>query len=413
VVLACGLEPRKNVMRIILDITKGEMPLLKVQTGTYETAIRVNNIHPVLKPNHAQRIQGATNVVQANINVKPIIDRATSTTKSAKSTPKQFINGMMNIAKRNKQHIVLPEGNEPRILRAAETLLHRGIVNLTLLGNVEDIRAQITTLGLKLDDAKIIDPTTSELREQFAKRYIELRSPKKTPTWETAFNLMGEVTYFGTMMVQEGLANGMVSGSITTTAATLRPALEFVKTKPGCSIASSVFFMCLPDQVLVYGDCAVNPNPTPEQLADIAIASAETAASFDVEPRVAMLSYSTGASGTGAEVDKVRRAVEIVKERKPDLLVEGPIQYDAAIDAGVAKTKLPGSKVAGAATVFIFPDLNSGNIGYKAVQRVSNATAIGPVMQGLRKPVNDLSRGCTIPDIINTIAITAIQAQRS
>lgn len=339
---------------------------------------------------------------------------ASSESKPEKTSPTQFIDRMMEIAKRDKKRIVLPEGKEPRILQAAKVLIDRDIVDLTLLGNESEIRQQIEQLGLEFDDRlTIIDPTTSELREPFAKRYIELRSPKKTPTWEQAYNLMGDVAYFGTMMVQEGLAGGMVSGSITTTAATLRPALEFVKTKPGCSIASSVFFMCLPDQVLVYGDCAVNPNPTAEQLADIAIAAAETASSFDVEPYVAMLSYSTGTSGTGPDVDKVRRATEIVKERNPDLLVEGPIQYDAAIDPSVAKTKLPGSKVAGAASVFIFPDLNSGNITYKAVQRVANATAIGPVMQGLRKPVNDLSRGCTIPDIINTVAITAIQAQRS
>ena len=320
----------------------------------------------------------------------------------------------MDIARRDKKHIVLPEGHEPRILRAAQVLLERGIVNLTILGNEDEIQREISRQGLKFNgDLQIINPATSELRERFAKRYIELRSPKKTPTWELSYDLMNDTTYFSTMMVQEGLADGMVSGSITTTAATLRPALEFVKTKEGYSIASSVFFMCLPEQVLVYGDCAVNPNPTAQQLADIAIASAETAQSFDIEPYVAMLSYSTGSSGSGSDVDKVREATAIVKERNPDLLVEGPIQYDAAIDPTVAKAKLPGSRVAGAATVFIFPDLNSGNNTYKAVQRAAKAIAIGPVMQGLRKPVNDLSRGCSIPDIINTVAITAIQAQRS
>ena len=355
----------------------------------------------------------AKSIVASSLDVAPLIALATAPTKSPKTTPKQFIHRMMSIAKRNKQRIVLPEGKEPRILQAAQALLERGIVDLTLLGNEDEIRQQIDRLDLMFDDSlQIIDPQTSEWREPFAKRYVELRG-KKAPTMERAMEIMSDVTYFGTMMVQEGHANGMVSGSITTTAATLRPAFEFVKTKPGCSIASSVFFMCLPDQVLVYGDCAVNPSPTAEQLADIAVASAETAASFDVQPYVAMLSYSTGTSGTGADVDKVVRAKALVKERVPDLLVEGPIQYDAAIDPGVAKTKLPNSKVAGAAKVFIFPDLDAGNIAYKAVQRASNATAIGPVMQGLRKPVNDLSRGCTIPDIINTIAITAIQAQRS
>ncbi|PKN46139.1 MAG: phosphate acetyltransferase [Deltaproteobacteria bacterium HGW-Deltaproteobacteria-20] len=414
VVMTGGLEPGKNVKRLVLDVTGGHMPLLKVQTGTYETAILVNQVQPSLQAHQKMRVELVKTLVESNIDVEPLIARASVQPKNRKATPKQFIHRMMDIARRDRKHIVLPEGHEPRILRAAQVLLERGIVDLTVLGNEDEIQREIARQGLKLNgNLKIINPATSELREKFAKRYIELRSPKKTPTWELSYDLMSDATYFSTMMVQEGLADGMVSGSITTTAATLRPALEFVKTKEGYSIASSVFFMCLPEQVLVYGDCAVNPNPTAEQLADIAIASAETAASFDIEPYVAMLSYSTGASGTGSDVDKVRKATALVKERNPDLLVEGPIQYDAAIDPTVAKTKLPGSKVAGAATVFIFPDLNSGNNTYKAVQRAAKAIAIGPVMQGLRKPVNDLSRGCSIPDIINTVAITAIQAQRS
>ena len=412
VIMTGGMEPGKNVKRLVLDVTGGQMPVLKVSMDAYEAANISKKTQPSLEAQNKLRVELVQTIIESSVDVKPLVQRATAQTASRKTTPKQFIHRMMDIARRDKRHIVLPEGKEPRILRAASLLLERGIVDLTLLGNEAEIWQQIGAMGLKFEGLKIIDPTTSALREKFAERYMELRA-KKNPTRERAFELMGDVTYFGTMMVQEGISHGMVSGSITTTAETLRPALEFVKTKPGCSIASSCFFMCLPDQVLVYGDCAVNPNPTSEQLADIAIASAETAASFDVEPYVAMLSYSTGASGTGADVEKVRSAVAIVKERKPDLLVEGPIQYDAAVDAGVAKTKLPGSKVAGAATVFVFPDLNAGNIGYKAVQRVANATAIGPVMQGLRKPVNDLSRGCTIPDIINTIVITAIQAQRS
>ncbi len=414
VVMTGGLEPGKNVKRLVLDLTGGHMPLLKVQTGTYETAILVNQVQPSLQAHQKMRVELVKTLVESNLDAEPLIARASVQPRNRKATPKQFIHRMMDIARRDKKHIVLPEGHEPRILRAAQVLLERGIVDLTVLGNEEEIQREIARQGLKLNgNLKIVNPATSELRERFAKRYIELRSPKKTPTWELSYDLMSDATYFSTMMVQEGLADGMVSGSITTTAATLRPALEFVKTKEGYSIASSVFFMCLPEQVLVYGDCAVNPNPTAEQLADIAIASAETAASFDIEPYVAMLSYSTGASGTGSDVDKVRQATALVKERSPDLLVEGPIQYDAAIDPSVAKTKLPGSKVAGAATVFIFPDLNSGNNTYKAVQRAAKAIAIGPVMQGLRKPVNDLSRGCSIPDIINTVAITAIQAQRS
>jgi phosphate acetyltransferase len=329
-------------------------------------------------------------------------------------TPKQFIYRIVDLARRDPRRIVLPEGREERILKASEVLLQRRIVDLTLLGPEAEIMDIAGRLGLKLPGVQIIDPSATDLRETFARRYIELRQgAKKNPTWDLAYDLMLDPTYFGTMMVHEGLADGMVSGSITTTAATLRPALEFIKTRPGVSIASSVFFMCLPDQVLVYGDCAVNPNPDAEELADIALASAETARSFEIEPYVAMLSYSTGSSGKGSDVDKVREATRLVQERNPSLPVEGPIQYDAAVDPSVARTKLPESRVAGAATVLVFPDLNSGNNTYKAVQRAARAIAVGPVMQGLRMPVNDLSRGCTIPDIINTVAITAIQAQRN
>lgn len=414
VVMTGGLEPRANVRKLVLDVTQDQLPLLKVNTGTYETAIQIASVQPSLHAHQKMRVELVKSLVERNVNIQPLITSNVIVSTTRKVTPKQFIHRFIESARANRKHIVLPEGKEERILRAADILLDRGIVDLTLLGPEDVIRRDAARYGLKLNgNVRIIDPATSELREKFAKRYIELRSPKKNPTWELSFDLMSDATYFGTMMVQEGLADGMVSGSITTTAATLRPALEFVKTKDGISLASSVFFMCLPDNVLVYGDCAVNPNPTAEQLADIAVASATTAKSFGIDPYVAMLSYSTGSSGQGSDVDKVRQATEIIKKRYPDLPVEGPIQYDAAIDPDVAKTKLPGSRVAGAATVFIFPDLNSGNNTYKAVQRAAKAIAIGPVMQGLRKPVNDLSRGCTIPDIVNTVAITAIQAQRS
>lgn len=333
--------------------------------------------------------------------------------KPSRTTPRQFLSSIMDIARANKQRIVLPEGAEPRILKAAHELMRLEVAQLTLLGDEGKIAAQIDELGLKFaSPIDIINPLTSEHREPFARRYMELRA-KKNPTYEKSFELMGDPTYFGTMLVKQGLAAGMVSGSITTTAATLRPSLEFVKTKPGYAIASSVFFMCLHNQVLVFGDCAVNPNPSAEQLADIALSSAETAQSFGIEPRVAMLSYATGGSGTGQDVEMVVQATSIVRERKPDLKVEGPIQYDAAIDPVVAKTKLPESAVAGHATVYVFPNLTAGNIAYKAVQRASGATAVGPLMQGMQKPVNDLSRGCTVEDIINTVAMTAIQAQRN
>jgi phosphate acetyltransferase len=317
---------------------------------------------------------------------------------------------LLERARANRQHIVLPEGDDERILRAASTLLSRQVVDLTLLGVESQVRAQATALGLDIDRADVIDPRTSELVEPFAAEYTRLRAHKGM-TLERARDIVRDVSYFGTMMVHTGHADGMVSGAAHSTAHTITPSFQIIKTAPGTESVSSVFFMCLADRVLVYGDCAVIPDPTVEELADIAVSSADTAAQFGIEPRVAMLSYSTGESGTGADVDKVRAATALVKERRPDLSVAGPIQYDAAVDASVGEAKLPGSDVAGRATVFIFPDLNTGNNTYKAVQRSAGAVAVGPVGQGLNKPVNDLSRGATVRDIVNTVAITAIQAQ--
>jgi len=306
----------------------------------------------------------------------------------------------------------LPEGSEPRILQAVDVLRRRDVADIVLLGDPVVIRAAAGQVGVTLPDTgvEIIDPLHSPLREDFAQEYFELRQHKGM-TIDTARDRMLEVSYFGTMMVRRGMAGGMVSGAIHTTANTIRPAFEFIKTRPGVNVVSSVFLMCLKTGVLVYGDCAVIPNPTAEELAEIASSSADTAAQFGIEPRVAMLSYSTGESGHGEDVERVRKATAILRLKRPGLPVEGPMQYDAAIDPDVAATKLPGSEVAGRATVFIFPDLNTGNNTYKAVQRSADAVAIGPVLQGLRKPVNDLSRGCTIADIVNTVAITAIQAQ--
>ena len=286
----------------------------------------------------------------------------------------------------------------------------RQVVDITLLGDPKKIQQKISELGLSLEKANIIDPASSGLRKEYAEAYYELRKHKGMSK-EMAYDTMADPSYFGTMMVYKGQANGMVSGAVHTTQHTIRPALEIIKTKPGTSIVSSVFLMCLSDRVLIFGDCAVNPNPDEQQLADIAISSARTAVAFGVEPRVAMLSYSTGESGKGKEVDKVREATRIAKELHPELMIEGPLQFDAAVDESVARIKLPGSEVAGHATVFIFPDLNTGNNTYKAVQRSANAVAIGPILQGLNKPVNDLSRGCTVTDIVNTVVITAIQAQ--
>ena len=321
-----------------------------------------------------------------------------------------FEHQLVGRARAADAHIVLPEGSEDRILRAADTLLSRRVARLTLLGDESQVRERAAALGLNLSAAQVVDPRTSPLRDGFARTYADLRAHKgMTP--EQAYDLVTDGAYFGTLMVRAGEADGMVSGSITTTAHTIRPVLEVIRTSPDVSVVSSVFFMCLADRVLVYGDCAINPDPTAEQLADIAISSARTAAQFGVDPRVAMLSYSTGGSGSGADVEKVREATAFVRDREPDLLVEGPIQYDAAVDPGVARTKLKDSPVAGRATVLIFPDLNTGNNTYKAVQRSASAVAIGPVLQGLNAPVNDLSRGATVRDIINTVAITGIQAK--
>jgi phosphate acetyltransferase len=325
-------------------------------------------------------------------------------------TPLMFEYQLMERARADRKHIVLPEATDDRILEAAAILLRRGVADLTLLGEETSVRARGSALGLDLDAAVVVSPTDPELVERFAAAYTEARAHKGM-TLAKARERVTDISYFGTMMVHLGLADGMVSGAVNTTAHTIRPALEFVKTRPGVDTVSSVFLMCLADRVLVYGDCAVIPEPTTEQLADIALSSADTARQFGIDPRVAMLSYSTGSSGSGAEVEKVRAATALVAERAPGLPLEGPIQYDAAVDPGVARTKLPESAVAGRATVFVFPDLNTGNNTYKAVQRSAHAVAIGPVLQGLRKPVNDLSRGALVEDIVNTVAITAVQAQ--
>jgi len=410
IVITGGIPMQEATEGLFLDLTRREMPVLTVPWTSYEAALKVSAVKARLDPSQRTRIELVKTMVEEHVDVSPILARAAADSDDTRVTPKQFMHRIVDMARKHRRHIVLPEGIEERVLRAAEAVRVRGLARLTLLGDEAELRRRIAALGLDLDGVELIDPARSPWREDFALEYQRLRA-HKNPSYEQAYDLMADPSYFGTMMVQMGRAHGMVSGSVTTTAATLRPALEFVRTLEGFRIASSVFFMLLPDQVLVYGDCAVNPNPTAEQLADIALASAGTAKAFGIEPKVAMLSYSTGASGRGSDVDKVRAATAIVRERNPDLPVEGPIQYDAAIDPAVARTKLPDSAVAGIATVFVFPDLNAGNNTYKAVQRAARAIAVGPVMQGLRKPVNDLSRGCTIPDIINTIAITAVQSQ--
>jgi phosphate acetyltransferase len=407
--LTGGIPPAQQVRKLLDGLDVAPLPVLSVQTDTFTTAMHVNAVEPSIVHGNTRKIAAVLGMVESSVDLPALLERI-AVARAKKQTPLMFQYELIERSKRQRRSIVLPEGEEERILRAAEIVLLRGICDITLLGNPDEIRKKINALGLSLGDVQIIDPVSSDLRRQFADAYFNARKHKGISS-EMAYDTMSDVSYFGTMMVQLGYADGMVSGSVHTTAHTIRPALEFVKTRPGISIVSSVFFMCLADQVLVYGDCAINPEPTAEQLADIAVSSSETALAFGIEPRIAMLSYSTGESGKGQEVEKVRTATAIARERRPDLKIEGPIQYDAAVDADVAKVKLPKSEVAGQATVFIFPDLNAGNNAYKAVQRSANALAIGPVLQGLNKPVNDLSRGATVPDIVNTIAITAIQAQ--
>ena len=408
VLLTGGLRPSERVCKFIEGWTGSPLPILMTQDHTYKAVLALQGIIAPIEPGDLRKINTVLGLFEHHVNGKEITSRIGGE-RSSRITPMMFEFELIERAKTDKMRIVLAEGMEERILRATDILLRRDVAEIILLGNVEKIRTKASTLGLDISKATIIDPMHAPQFDDYAATYYELRK-KKGITPEQARDTMTDATYFGTMMVKKDDADGMVSGSINTTAHTIRPAFEFVKTKPGFSVVSSVFLMCLKDRVLAFGDCAVNPNPTAQQLAEIAIASAHTAQVFGIEPRVAMLSYSTGTSGKGADVDVVVEATRIAKEMAPDLALEGPLQYDAAIDPSVAKTKMPDSQVAGRATVFIFPDLNTGNNTYKAVQRAAGAVAIGPVLQGLNKPVNDLSRGCTVPDIVNTVAITAVQA---
>ncbi len=409
ILLTGKCEPSKNFMNLLYGLKGMPISILKVSDDTYTTAMKVNEIKAVLKPENEQRIATALGHFEEHVNIKQLTEKVTIN-RSEVITPLMFEYKLFERARADRKHIVLPEGTDDRILKATDILMRRNVVDITLLGNEEEILKKAEVMRVNLRNVNVIDPYDNDLIPEYASEYYRLRKQKGI-TRDMAKDLMYDVSYFGTMMVYKGHADGMVSGATHTTQHTIRPAFEFIKTKPGVSIVSSSFLMCMPDRVLVYADCAVNPNPDAEQLADIAISSAETAIKFDIEPRIAMLSYSTGESGKGTDVEKVRKATEIVRERRPDLKTEGPIQYDAAIDMTVAKQKMPNSEVAGRATVFIFPDLNTGNNTYKAVQRSANVVAIGPVLQGLNKPVNDLSRGCLVKDIVNTVVITAIQAQ--
>lgn len=417
-ILTGGLEPPEAVLRLVR--AQGGLPILKTKDDTFTTATRAAKVKAEINGRSPRKVESAIGLFERHVDGDDLADRlkAPSITHV---TPLLFEYSLIQKARQKRMTIVLPEGSEPRILQAVDVLRRRDVADIVLLGDPTVIHSVANQVGVWLpsDNAtnntgeasvQIIDPATSPLRDSFIETYFELRRHKGV-TMDVARDRMLEVSYFGTMMVKKGLAGGMVSGSIHTTANTIRPAFEFIKTRPGVNVVSSVFLMCLKHSVLVYGDCAVIPNPSADELAEIASSSADTAIQFGIEPRIAMLSYSTGESGHGEDVERVREATAMLKRKRPELPVEGPVQYDAAIDPAVAATKLPASQVAGRATVFVFPDLNTGNNTYKAVQRSAGAVAIGPVLQGLRRPVNDLSRGCTVADIVNTVAITAVQAQ--
>ncbi|WJS92963.1 phosphate acetyltransferase [Flavobacterium johnsoniae] len=410
IILTGNIVPEESILKLIEGLS-AIVPIIAVDGGTYHITNKIGSIKSEIYANNTHKIETSITTFEKYVDNDALSERLI-TFQAEGMTPKMFQYNMVKRAKQHRKHIVLPEGNDDRIITAASRLLDMDVVDISIIGDKKQIENKVIELGITLDFSKvnIINPKESELYEDYANTYYELRKAKNVSI-TMARDLMEDVSYFGTMMVYKGHADGMVSGAAHTTQHTILPALQFIKTKPNSSVVSSVFFMCLEDRVSVFGDCAINPNPTAEQLAEIAISSAESSLAFGIEPKIAMLSYSSGSSGKGDEVDKVRTATAIVKEKRPDLKIEGPIQYDAAVDLTVGKSKMPDSEVAGQASVLIFPDLNTGNNTYKAVQRETGALAIGPMLQGLNKPVNDLSRGCTVDDIINTVVITAIQAQ--
>ncbi len=410
IVLTGNIIPEDSILKLIEGLTS-IVPIISVESGTYSITNRIGNIKSKIYADNTQKIETSINTFEKYVDLDDLSAKL-SAFEAEGMTPKMFQYNLVKRARKHRKHIVLPEGNDERIIIAASRLLAMDVVDISIIGNKKQIENKVAELGIAFDfsKVKIINPIESENYEDYVNTYYELRKAKNV-TLGMAKDLMEDVSYFGTMMVYKGDADGMVSGAAHTTQHTILPALQFIKTKPNSSVVSSVFFMCLEDRVSVFGDCAINPNPTAEQLAEIAISSADSSMAFGIEPKIAMLSYSSGASGKGDEVDKVRKATEIVRTKRPDLKIEGPIQYDAAVDMEIGQSKMPNSEVAGQASVLIFPDLNTGNNTYKAVQRETGALAIGPMLQGLNKPVNDLSRGCTVDDIINTVVITAIQAQ--
>lgn len=410
IILSGNLLPEDSILKL-LDGLGCTVPILTVENNTFNTATTLNQIKPQIHGDNKDKIEASISTFEKYTNAEELAN-ALITFEPKGITPRMFQYNLLKKAQSNKKHIVLPEGYDERILAAAARIIQQNVADITILGEKEKVHKKIIEMGLKfdLDKVQVIDPVTSEYYQDYVNTYFELRKHKGI-NMAIAEDKLSDVSFFGTMMVYKGHADGMVSGAVHTTQHTIIPALQFVKTKPGISLVSSIFFMMLEDRVSVMGDCAINPNPTAQELAEIAISSADSSKAFGVEPKVAMLSYSSGTSGVGEDVDRVREATEIVKTKRPDILIEGPIQYDAAVDMKVGQQKLPGSPVAGQASVLIFPDLNTGNNTYKAIQRETGAIAIGPMLQGLNKPVNDLSRGCTVDDIFNTVIITAIQAQ--
>ena len=411
IVLTGGIIPEDTIMKLIEGLSD-IVPIASVEEGTYLIANRIGAIKSKIYADNIKKIETSIQAFQKYVNLDELSEKLV-TFEVDGITPRMFQYNLLKQARKEIKHIVLPEGNDDRVLIAISRLQEMDVVDLTVIGSKKEIEKRAAELKINIDYSKlnIVLPNESADYENYSETYYELRKEKNV-TLAMAQDLMEDVSYYGTMMVYKGHADGMVSGAAHTTQHTILPALQFVKTRPECKIVSSIFFMCLENRVSIFGDCAINPNPTAEQLAEIAISSADSSIAFGIEPKIAMLSYSSGTSGKGDDVDKVRNATEIVRQKRPDLKIEGPIQYDAAVDMTVGKSKLPNSEVAGQASVLIFPDLNTGNNTYKAVQRETGALAIGPMLQGLNKPVNDLSRGCTIDDIINTVIITAIQAQK-
>lgn len=411
IILTGSLVPEDAIIKLIEGV-QSTVPIIAVDGGTFKITNKIGAVKSKIYATHNKKILLSLDTFDKYVNAEGLTNILTSY-HSDRLTPSMFQYNLLQKARAHKRHIVLPEGDDERIIRAAARLQLLDIVDLTLLGNKRTIQLKCDQIGIQIDLDKInvLNPEDSIHNKEFANTLFNARKHKGM-TETTAMDLTRDVSYYGTLMILNGLADGMVSGAVHTTMHTIKPALQLIKTKPNVSVVSSVFFMCLSDRVSVMGDCAVNPNPNAEQLSEIAISSALSAEAFGIEAKVAMLSYSSGSSGKGEEVEKVRKATQLAKAKNPNLKIEGPIQYDAAVDTSVAKTKMPNSDVAGQASVLIFPDLNTGNNTYKAIQRETGALAIGPMLQGLNKPVNDLSRGCSVDDIFNTVLLTAIQANQ-